>query len=339
MKTEHMEAIERAKLHGLMPSMLAHELLERDLVEAAMFEWKNIAAPFSKLNEGQQQEVIDRLTEKVHEAVHGAIAIIASRGSITIPCTMKQIKVDAKNLTVTSVVDAKDKNRHGLTDSAGHICLLVLAPDDYDEGLDSIKPERDQHDLPLHVSNLTGSLFDGKPTGADEPDGQDYTPLTDPFYDRAVAFVVESRRATASSVQRELDIGFNRAATLLEAMEQNGVVSGIDHTGAREVLWEPGAVAQANSELPDDLVDAEFKPEGKEFGDFSYEDAAQLVVLHAKTVDVAWLQRRLAIDSDQAITLLLRLVDNQVIELETEAALVIENTYKVIAELANLNLE
>lgn len=152
--------------------------------------------------------------------------------------------------------------------------------------------------------------------------------------DRAVAFVVSRRRATASSVQRELDIGFNRAATLLETMEQNGVVSGIDHTGAREVLIEAPEFAEV-----DDVVDATFIPDGKEFGEFSYEDAAQLVVLHAKTVDVAWLQRRLAIDSDQAITLLLRLVDNAVIELETEADLSIDNTYKVIAELANLDLE
>lgn len=42
MKTEHFEAIKRAKMHGIMPSMLAHELLVRDLVDAAMFEWQNI---------------------------------------------------------------------------------------------------------------------------------------------------------------------------------------------------------------------------------------------------------------------------------------------------------
>ena len=47
----------------------------------------------------------------------------------------------------------------------------------------------------------------------------------------------------------------------------------------------------------------------------------------------------LAIDSDKATSLLLRLLDNAVIELETEGALSIENTYSVIAELANLNLE
>jgi len=78
---------------------------------------------------------------------------------------------------------------------------------------------------------------------------------------------------------------------------------------------------------------------GKEFGEFTYEDAAQLVVLHATTVDVAWLQRRLAIDSDQATTLLLRLVDNEVIALESEGDVSIDNTYMVLAKLEDLTLE
>lgn len=339
MKMEHKAIIERARLADIPPSMLAHELLVHDLVNAGLFELKNIHSPYGKLNEGQQQEVIERLTQAANEAAHNAIAIISSRNISTIEMTMKEVKFNSKQLTLTSIVDAKNPNRHDLIDSAGHLCLLVMVPNDYDEGLDFIQPDRDQKDLPLHSSELTGNLFE-QPTGPHEPESTEYTPLVDPFYDRAVAFVVESRRATATSVQRELDIGFNRAAMLLEAMEKNGVVSGIDHTGAREVLWEPGSVVQANADLPDDVVDAEFDPDGKEFGEFTYEDAAQLVVLHAKVVDVTWLQRRLAVDSDQATTLLLRLVDNNVIQLETEAEQSIDNTYTVIGDLsATLSLE
>ncbi|MDU8429215.1 DNA translocase FtsK [Pseudomonas syringae pv. actinidifoliorum] len=341
MKIEHKDIIQRARMHGVLPSELAHELLVHDLVNAAMFELTNIHSPYSKLNQGQQQEVINRITDKAKEAAHTAVAIIASRNVITIPCKMKQIQVTEKTLTVTSLVDAKEPARHGLTDSAGHLCLLVLAPDDYEEGLDFIQPDRDQSELPLHASDLTRNLFD-RPTGPDEGAGTDYTPLADPLYDKAVAFVLQTRRATASSIQRALDIGFNRAATLLDKMEQAGVVSPIDHTGDRVVLLNPEGeqkLSVVGTDLPDDVVDASFDPDGKEFGDYTYEDASQLVVLHATTVNVAWLQRRLAIDSDQATTLLLRLVDNQVIELETEAEQSIDNTYKVIAELGSLCVE
>lgn len=58
----------------------------------------------------------------------------------------------------------------------------------------------------------------------------------DPLYDEAVAYVLESRRASISSVQRKLRIGYNRAARLIEAMEAAGVVSTMDTSGGREVL-------------------------------------------------------------------------------------------------------
>ena len=274
MKTEHRDIIDRARLAGLPPSYLAHELLVHDLVEAGLFELKNLHSPYGKLNEGQQQEVIDRVTEAAEKAVHNAISIISSRNVSTIEVTMKEVKFNSKQLTLTSIVDAKDPNRHDLIDSAGRICLLVMAPDDYNDGLDFIQPDRDQHDLPLHVSDLTGSLFDKRPTGADEPDGQDH-PL-----------------------------------------------------GTAEDLAERTGEARSISE---------FAEVGKEFGEFTYEDAAQLIVLRASDgFGVDWMQSRLAISSDQATTLLLRLIDNEVVELVTEGDTSTDNTYKVIATLDDL---
>lgn len=327
MKTEHFEAIERAKLHGVMPSVLAHELLVRDLVEAAMFEWQNIAAPFSKLNEGQRQEVTDRVTEKVTTAVYTAVGIISSRSVDTIPLTVADAKFKAKSITVTATIDAQDPNRHGLIDVAGKLCLLVLAPNDYAEGLDSLTVERDQRDLPLHVSDLTGSLFDRKASGPDEPDGEELPDHNgegeDPLYQEAVAFVMETRRPSISAIQRTLKIGYNRAARMLEGMEQTGIVTAPDSKGAREVLRpvleQPAA-------------------DGKEFGDFSYDDAKQLIVLKAKAKPFKghWIQSRLAIDSDQAATLLLRLLDDKVIEIETEGESAFDHSFKVIATLEDV---
>jgi S-DNA-T family DNA segregation ATPase FtsK/SpoIIIE len=58
----------------------------------------------------------------------------------------------------------------------------------------------------------------------------------DPLYDEAVAFVVRTRRASISSVQRQLRIGYNRAARLVEQMETAGLVSAMGINGSREVL-------------------------------------------------------------------------------------------------------
>ena len=56
------------------------------------------------------------------------------------------------------------------------------------------------------------------------------------LYSQAVAVVKRDRKASTSYIQRRLQIGYNRAATLIERMEQEGVVSAPNHKGVREVL-------------------------------------------------------------------------------------------------------
>ena len=58
----------------------------------------------------------------------------------------------------------------------------------------------------------------------------------DNLYNEAVEFVVESRRASISSIQRKFRIGYNRAARLIETMEENGIVTPMNSNGSREVL-------------------------------------------------------------------------------------------------------
>ncbi|MEL7491868.1 MAG: DNA translocase FtsK 4TM domain-containing protein [Pseudomonadota bacterium] len=58
----------------------------------------------------------------------------------------------------------------------------------------------------------------------------------DALYDKAVAVVLRDRKASTSYVQRRLQIGYNRAATLIERMEDEGVISAANHAGKREIL-------------------------------------------------------------------------------------------------------
>ena len=79
------------------------------------------------------------------------------------------------------------------------------------------------------VSSIPVPGFSGGEEGEDDPEA-------DPLYDEAVAFVLESRKASISSVQRKLRVGYNRAARLIEQMEAAGVVSPMGSNGSREIL-------------------------------------------------------------------------------------------------------
>jgi S-DNA-T family DNA segregation ATPase FtsK/SpoIIIE len=72
----------------------------------------------------------------------------------------------------------------------------------------------------------------GPGTGATPAEGTE----SDALYDQAVAIVLKNRRASISLVQRHLRIGYNRAARLLEQMEQAGMVSAMQSNGNREIL-------------------------------------------------------------------------------------------------------
>lgn len=94
----------------------------------------------------------------------------------------------------------------------------------------------DYNDDILNGVEEAGSGFEGG--GGGGGDGDD--PEADALYDEAVQFVLESRRASISAVQRKLKIGYNRAARMIEAMEMAGVVTPMNSNGSREVIAPGG---------------------------------------------------------------------------------------------------
>ncbi len=60
------------------------------------------------------------------------------------------------------------------------------------------------------------------------------------LYDQAVAIVLRDKKASTSYIQRRLGIGYNRAASMIERMEQEGLVGSANHAGKREILVQNG---------------------------------------------------------------------------------------------------
>lgn len=95
-----------------------------------------------------------------------------------------------------------------------------------------VKMLKDQAE-PVYVEAVTADLDGGKygAPGSGGEGGEE-----DTLYDQAVALVCRERKASTSFIQRHLQIGYNRAARIMERMEKEGVVGTANHVGKREVL-------------------------------------------------------------------------------------------------------
>ena len=88
--------------------------------------------------------------------------------------------------------------------------------------------------VPAYIESVTDDP-EGEDGGAGFP-GESEDSESDQLYDQAIALVARERKCSTSFIQRYLQIGYNRAARIVERMEREGVVSAANHVGKREVL-------------------------------------------------------------------------------------------------------
>jgi len=199
------------------------------------------------------EELIARLAQKARASgIH--LILATQRPSVDVITGLIKANIPSRiAFQVSSRVDSRTiLDQMGAEQLLGHGDMLFLPPG-------TALPERvhdafvDDHEVhtvveylrqsgePNYLENMlddTQMAVDGmqiNAIGLLEPAGDDQ----DELYDRAVAWVTESRRASISSVQRQLRIGYNRAARLIEEMEAAGIVSPPEHNGQREVLAPP----------------------------------------------------------------------------------------------------
>lgn len=194
----------------------AAETIGSDLLGALLDEIKILQQPWQMMPQHRQNEVIDRLRERVKDNVQRAVEIISADTRVTVTATLQEVKFKG-GIEAKLVLSKANQHRLDLADNVGEQVLVVIMPSEqFTEGMDDIKGDADQPSL----------LGDGNDIEAD----------SDPLYSMAVNFVTSTGKATISAVQRHCRTGYNRTARFIERMEADGIVSPMGVNGDRQVL-------------------------------------------------------------------------------------------------------
>lgn len=327
MKKEHKAIIQAAKRDGLLPSEVASNLLGHDLLEACLAQLNKFETAFRKLSEKDQDAAIAGITNDLQPAIKNALRVLNAAGAEHVPFTLKGMKIDSK-LTVTGTVDGDDPNRHILTDKAHDKSeiLLVLYPRDYFDAMDQIEGEKDQKSLPLDDDKPAK-----KPRAKKQADEPKSIEIPKKFLDDARDFVTIQQNCTVAGVQNHMKCGYDKAVATLDLLRAEGLVT---RTGeAPNDAFELVRNKQAAEPAP---KDAEGLP--THYGDLTYSEVQQTVVLHAKAFYITWLSDRFKIDREQAEHLALRLLDDGIVDAISPEDAEDQVQYNVIATLADLEI-
>ena len=195
----------------------------------------------------QAEELITRLAQKSRAAgIH--LILATQRPSVDVITGLIKANIPVRAaLRVNSKVDSRTiLDAGGAEDMLGHGDMLFLGPGQIepnrvhgafisDGEVNRVCDAWRERGAPNYIDNMFDNFeLSSAPSGGDasgSSNGEE-----DPLYDDVVAFLLETRKVSASSIQRKFSIGYNRAARIVDAMEEAGLVSGMTKSGKRELL-------------------------------------------------------------------------------------------------------
>lgn len=191
------------------------------------------------------EQLIARIAQKARAAgIH--LVLATQRPSVDVITGLIKANIPSRiSFQVSSKIDSRTVlDQGGAEQLLGHGDMLYLPPGTAlpqrvhgafvsDDEVHRVVNDWKQRGQPEYLTDI---VVGGAEEGFLQLEGNGDTEQDDALYDEAVQFVLESRRASISSVQRKLRVGYNRAARLIEAMEAAGVVSAMNSNGSREIL-------------------------------------------------------------------------------------------------------
>ena len=191
------------------------------------------------------EELIARLAQKARACgIH--LVLATQRPSVDVITGLIKANVPTRvSFQVSSKIDSRTiLDQMGAETLLGQGDMLYMPPGSgYPQRVHgAFVSDKEVHAVVNHLkaqgepNYIEGILTNETEGGAETGEYSDGGGEKDELYDEAVSIVLKSRRASISSVQRQLRIGYNRAARLIEDMERAGLVSEMQSNGSREVL-------------------------------------------------------------------------------------------------------
>jgi len=194
------------------------------------------------------EQLIARIAQKARAAgIH--LILATQRPSVDVITGLIKANVPTRMaFQVSTKIDSRTiLDQGGAEQLLGHGDMLYLPPgsgvpvrvhgafvDDHE--VHKVVEDWKKRGEPAYIDGVVEENANVMVPGLSSEDNGESDPEQDTLYDEAVAFVTDSGKASISSVQRKFRIGYNRAARLIEAMEEAGVVSAMNSNGSREVL-------------------------------------------------------------------------------------------------------
>lgn len=192
------------------------------------------------------EEMITRLAQKSRAAgIH--LLLATQRPSVDVITGLIKANIPTRvALRVNSKIDSRTiLDAGGAEDLLGHGDMLFLGPGKIepervhgafisDDEVNNICDAWRERASPNYVDEIL-TPYDEEPSSRGFEDG-DGASDRDALYDQCVSFVLETRKASTSSLQRKFSLGYNRAARIIDQMEENGIVSSMGANGKREIL-------------------------------------------------------------------------------------------------------
>jgi hypothetical protein len=211
---------------------------------------QDLKKPWAQMSKHQQDDTLDSIRASVQDAVKQAVELIAARDRVHVIGTLEQITI--KNGVRASVMVGKGcPGLSRLFECQGEAVAVVVAhPGEELKGIFDIKGQDDQRGLDLgheYKRNSDGEGMEGAAESTEGTKGAHGLPDSDledeampeeltELYDQAVAAVIAEQRPSVHFLQKELGIGSEKAKTLLDFMQMNGVVTAPDERGFRQLV-------------------------------------------------------------------------------------------------------